>query len=264
MQPLQPPPGTPHASHDLLLLAAAADRDPDPALTAAADAQVAGCPECAALAAELRALMTGLAALPRSRPVPRDMRLSPEDAARVARGGFWRRLLRPFGEAGLPALRPLAAALTTLGLGGLLLTASPLGFGAGGASPASRDAGAPVFGPATSATAGPNLGPAGATAAPAGPAGSPANEQGNTAHLATPPPKAASMAPPTAGPGGSTGSGAFPGPVASSSATTFDGEHVPAAPSAGPSLPPLGWLSLGLLGAGLALFSLLVVARRIG
>ncbi len=253
MQPIQPPPAGPHSSHDLLLLAAAADRGADPAVTAAAEAQAARCPECALLAAELRAVTLSLAALPRTRPVPRDMRLSPEAAARLARGGLWRRLLRPFGEGGPPALRPLAGALMTLGLAGLLLTASPFGFGAGGASPASRDAGTPAFGPATGATAAPEL-----------PAGSPAKQQGSIANLVTPPPIPSSLAVPTAAPASSTGSGAFPGPVATSTGTTFDGEHAPAGPPTGPSLPPLGWLSLGLLGAGLALFSLVFVARRAG
>ncbi len=253
MQPLVPPPATPHSSHDLLLLAAAADRDPDPSVTAAADAQTARCAECAAIAAELRAVTTGLAALPRSRPVPRDMRLSPAQAAHLARGGLWRRLLRPFGEDGLPALRPLAAALTTLGLAGLLLTASPLGFGTGGAIPGaipgSRDMSAPGVAPAAG-TAGPALGPAGATAAVPQALASPAHEEGGTAHLPSSPPKAGSMPPTTAGP--------------ASTGTTYEQGLPPAAPASGPTLPPLGWLSLGLLGAGLALFSLVLVARRAG
>ena len=54
-----------------------------------------------------------------------DFRITPERAAELARGGLWRRLLQPFGRPGSGAIRPLAAAFTTLGLAGLMLAALP-------------------------------------------------------------------------------------------------------------------------------------------
>ncbi|HEV2005966.1 MAG TPA: hypothetical protein VGQ85_05060, partial [Candidatus Limnocylindrales bacterium] len=62
--------------------------------------------------------------LPRSIPAPaaRDFRISPDQARRLQRGNGLRRLLRPFGPGGMPSLRPLSAAFTTLGVAGLLFT----------------------------------------------------------------------------------------------------------------------------------------------
>src|SRR4051794_12051218 len=161
--PAQPTPQRPaadttsHATHDLQLLASVADHDLDPATRADLDAMAAACPDCAEIAAELRLLATGLAQLPDEVAAPRDFRLSPEQAARAGRGGLWRTLLRPFGVDGLPGLRPLAGALTALGLVGLILTSMPLGFGSSGAAlPAEHattgnyDSGAGAPGAATS------------------------------------------------------------------------------------------------------------------
>jgi hypothetical protein len=245
MQSVRPPQATPHSSHDLVLLAAATDRDADPTTRSAAADQVAACAECAALAAELRSLALGLAHLPASRPVPRDMRITAEQAARLRRGGLWRRLLRPFSAEGLPSLRPLAAALTTLGLAGILLTALPLGFGSGGAAlvdPRLDTVGNAVDGRSTAAPA-------------AAPAASGAAEQhgldGKGYNASAGPSAAAAPGSATSGPG-----------------TGDTAERSSAAPHAGlpntaPQLSPLAWVSLGLVGFGLGLFALLFVARRI-
>jgi hypothetical protein len=115
---------TPHADHDLLVIAAGTDPDADPAARAAAARQSATCTECDELARDLRAIAAGLQSLPRSIPAPaaRDFRISPDQARRLQRGNGLRRLLRPFGPAGMPSLRPLSAAFTTLGVAGLLFT----------------------------------------------------------------------------------------------------------------------------------------------
>jgi hypothetical protein len=115
---------TPHADHDLLVIAAGTDPDADSAARTAAVRQAADCTECDELARDLRAIAAGLQSLPRSIPVPaaRDFRISPDQARRLQRGNGLRRLLRPFGPGGLPSLRPMAAAFTTLGVAGLLFT----------------------------------------------------------------------------------------------------------------------------------------------
>ena len=128
-----------HADHDLLLLASAVDRDADATLRAAARFQVESCPDCAATFADLQAASVALAAMPRSAPIPRDARISPEVAARIRGDRGWRRALRWVRNPSLPNTRPLAAAFTTLGLAGLLLTAFlpggiAVGLGGGGAA----------------------------------------------------------------------------------------------------------------------------------
>ena len=234
---MQPAPNlaTPHASHDLLLVAAAVDRDADPSIRAAAADQAARCPECAELAADLRIQSDGLAALPASRPVPRDMRLSADDAARLRRGAMWRRLLRPFGAEGLPGLRPLAATLTTLGIAGILLTAIPFALPGAASLPQLDTIGRAVNGAPVPA---------------ASSAGSEAQVPGAKGSTALP------MASPS--PSGAASYGGLDGsPQASAS-----NHQSFVAPSSGPRLPPLAWVSLGLIVAGLGLFSVLFVARR--
>lgn len=115
---------TPHADHDLLVIAAGTDPDADPAARAAAARQGAACTDCDELARDLRAIAAGLQSLPRSIPAPaaRDFRITPDQARRLQRGNGLRRLLRPFGPGGMPSLRPLSAAFTALGVAGLLFT----------------------------------------------------------------------------------------------------------------------------------------------
>ncbi len=235
MQSTPPVPATPHSGHDLVLLAAAVDRDADPALRAAAAEQEAGCAECAALAADLRSLVVGLADLPPSMPAPRDMRLTPEQAARLRRGNLWQRFLRPFGSDGLPILRPLAAALTTLGLAGILLTAIPLGSGT-----------------ATLFTMGNPVPAASGAAVPAALSSAPA-EQGGSDKGVVPQPQASASA---------SGNPAV-GPVPGENSDRATGSGALGLSGVLPRLSPLAWLSVGLVVVGLGLFALRLVARRV-
>src|SRR5687768_4470558 len=92
------PSASPHAAHDLMLIAALAARTPDltDVQTAAAHDQLASCDSCATLLADLVALQIALPMT--STPArPRDFTLTPADAARLRRGG-WRRILGLIGS----------------------------------------------------------------------------------------------------------------------------------------------------------------------
>ena len=129
-----------HARHDLELIAGASAGE----LTGTDRARAAGvmtsCPECSQLAADLRAIADVTRTLPSAfkgvvATASRDFRLTDQDAARLGR-----RPVPGFGgvRAGSAWPRRLGAALATLGLVGLLVSAVPLGFfgAAGGASTA--------------------------------------------------------------------------------------------------------------------------------
>lgn len=243
-----------HASHDLLLIAAGADRDADDATRAAADRQAAECAECSELSADLRSIASGLRDLPRSIrvPVSRDFRITPDQADRLRRWSGLRRLLRPFGAGGAPSLRPLATALTTLGIAGLLFTVllpGFLNFGSGGASP--------VLAPAA-------IG-AGATEQP----------NDNKSLLSSQPsaglPAAGATSAPAevSGPGAAT---AVPAPSVANDAFNSARSAAPTAQAAAAPLvaesPASPWsfvtvLSLALLGIGVALLLLRLVANRL-
>jgi len=151
-----------HDTHDGLLVAAAAAGDLAGPELARAEALLATCPDCRVLHTELLAIAAATRHLPAPvRPPAMDFRITADRAAELARGGLWRRLLRPFGRPGSGAIRPLAAAFTTLGLAGLMLAALPsiqLGgssAGAGAYVDTARDSGTP--GQAPAATAGPEI-----------------------------------------------------------------------------------------------------------
>lgn len=149
-----------HGRHDRFLVASLLDPDLSAEVRARAQAQVAACSACAELLADLRAIAAATASLPVP-PRRRDFRLSPEDARRLRPRGI-RRLVAAFGAPRLAVLRPLGAAMATLGLAGLLLSATPLGpglLGTGNAK-AERNA-APAIGrePNTYELGGPNEGP---------------------------------------------------------------------------------------------------------
>lgn len=232
---------TPHSTHDVVLLAAVADRDPDPATRDTVERMIAACGECAAIAEDLRLLAIGLADLPPSLPAPRDMRLTEADAARLRRGGFWRSILRPFGA--LPGLRPLAGAMTALGLAGLLLATVPLGL----PGSAARLKGIGTGGAMSAASAAPALAPTEASDA-AGPG-----------ELATQSPRAVGTPwpPTTDNTNGETSSG----PPAATAAAAYRPEDT--ASGNGPSIPPLAIVSIGLLGGGLGLIVLRLLAGRL-
>lgn len=136
-----------HAQHDLLVIAALADRGATGDEADPARAQIAACSDCAALHADLVSLATATRQLP---PIerPRDFRLRSVDAQRL-RPNLIRRLFGSFGTPRDGFSRPLAAGLTTLGLAGLMLGILPgtVSLGGGGSAAAtSAPAEAPVLG----------------------------------------------------------------------------------------------------------------------
>jgi hypothetical protein len=130
-----------HARHDLLAVAALADRDATGDEAVRAQAQVDACAECATLHAELVSLTTVTRQLP-AMERPRDFRLRPEDAQRL-RPNRVRRLFGSFGTARDGFSRPLALGLTTLGIAGLMLGILPgtLSFGGATSSAGGPEAG---------------------------------------------------------------------------------------------------------------------------
>ena len=124
-----------HARHDLLAVAALADRDATGEEAARARAQVDACTECATLHAELVSLATSTRQLP-AMERPRDFQLRPEDAQRLRPNRF-RRLFGSFGTARDGFSRPLAMGLTTLGIAGLMFAILPgtLSFGGAASAP---------------------------------------------------------------------------------------------------------------------------------
>ena len=159
-----------HAAHDPLLLAAHAAGDASGADLARAAALVAGCPDCARLHRDLRALPLALASAP-APSRPRDFRLTAEQAESLRRPAGWRRLLAPLSGAS-SAAGPLAASLAALGLAGLLLgsgLSGALNLGVGSAGSAGTAAGPNVAQASVAASAEAALGPNGAAPSDKGP-----------------------------------------------------------------------------------------------
>ncbi len=136
MMPQTPrPDAVSHATHDRLAVAALAAGDLSGADQIHASTLVETCEACEILVSELHVLAEATRGLPPPvRGVARDFRISPERAVSLARGGHWRRFLRPFGRPGNATIRPLAAMFSTLGVAGLLLAALPLLPLAGGSA----------------------------------------------------------------------------------------------------------------------------------
>ena len=130
-----------HARHDLSLIAGHAAGDLSASQRLEADSILASCSECTEVRHDLLAIAAATRVLPVLATAPRDFRLTAEQAARLRRGSWLRTLLRPFG-ATRSAVRPLAAAFTTLGIAGLFVaTAMPavMGPAAAGTSGQERD-----------------------------------------------------------------------------------------------------------------------------
>ena len=127
-----------HATHDRLLVAGHAAGDLAGRDVERAEMLLATCEGCRTLRAELRAITSATRALPpAAMPAGRDFRISADRAAALSRGGWWRRLLRPFGRPTGSSVRPLAMTLTTLGFAGLVLASlASFPLGSGGAAPA--------------------------------------------------------------------------------------------------------------------------------
>jgi hypothetical protein len=127
-----------HANHDRLLIAGHAAGDLVGRDVERAEALLADCDACRSLRAELRAIASATRTLPpRTVPAGRDFRITADRAAALTRGGWWRRILRPFGRPSGSSVRPLALTLTTLGFAGLVLASLPsFPLGSGAAAPA--------------------------------------------------------------------------------------------------------------------------------
>ena len=286
-----------HADHDPMLIAAASDGRLEPAERVVADAWLASCDDCAALHRDLVAIASANRTLWTPARV-RDYRLDEATAARL-RGRDWRGFLRWIGSSRDTFTRPLAVGLTTLGIVGLLLTGSGslLSFGSSasggltlstvggpvGAESAQGDAAAPA--PSESSdrnvftgqgeapdvqggddgSGGASAAPVAAASAAAAPAASAAASAGpaaaaSAAPLAQPNPSAAFVAPaaPSAAPPVASDQSRDAASAASPASSAAEAYAKDAA-SDGP--PPLVWLSLGLLIAGVALFVIRRVAR---
>jgi hypothetical protein len=270
--PASPDPAHTGADHDESLVAGLAAGDLDPREAAVARALVEECPACAALEADLAAIMAATAALPPPRRT-RDFRLTEADAARLRPTG-WRRLLEPFARPRTAFTRPLAGGLVALGLAGLVLAAVPTGPSAASVP--------------TSAGTTNSIGVTAGAGDAAAPAAASAPNQAFTAPSppALPSPFGAfgfpSAAPSIAGTGSqpqpaATAAGNVPQPAASTAAnvpppgTASNGKELapspePAAlsntPAATQGPSPLAIGSIVLLVLGLGLFALRWVARR--
>jgi anti-sigma factor RsiW len=230
----------PHPGHDVVRIAAAADRadGPLPTLT---QALLAACTECARLHADLLALAAALpsAATPRR---TRDFTLTAADAERLRPRGL-RRWLGLVGTSRDTITRPLAIGFTTLGLVGLLLTTVPtaLPMGGAGAAPAGAE---PQEAAASGAAAAPSAAPSSiALSMSAEPSPVDDGEVFNGSDSSDPAPAAAT--PP-------------PGDIAATP------EIEAAAPEDPAGLSTLAIIAGSLLIVGLGAFALRWTARRLG
>jgi hypothetical protein len=107
-------PSNDHARHDRPLVARFAAQDAYPTEVDEAQALVQRCADCAALAADVRALMQATAQLPPI-PRPRDFRLTAEQAEQL-RGSTFERFLRRLSAPRLNVLRPVAGVALSVGL----------------------------------------------------------------------------------------------------------------------------------------------------
>jgi hypothetical protein len=191
--PLFSRPDAPHRVHDLLLIAAFAGNDVAGAERDRAQALVEACAECRSLVDDLHALDRATASLP-TPPRPRDFRLTAADAARLRERGT-RRFVLAAHRPRFPIPQPVAAAITMLGLAGLLVTTIPYA-GMGAATP--EAAGGAAGG--TSLAAPSDAGPLAVQASPG------ETERDVTANVPAPETAAPTSAPPSvavedAGPG---------------------------------------------------------------
>lgn len=238
-----------HADHDPLLVAASVAGDLGRADREQAELLASTCADCALLEADLRAIATATAALPK--PLrQRDFSLSAEDAARLRKRG-WRGLVGVLAGPRSAGLKPLATGLTTLGIAGLLLAALPA-IQLGGSAAAPTGPAAPAAAPSGAET-GSDMGfvPAATTAPP---------RLGGYAAESEPPRDSAPVSRPVASPVAVEQDDGDAGPVVPDEAPS--GQPEPAAPVVRAS-SPLAALSGAFLVLGLALFGLRWTARRL-
>ena len=241
---------TDHDTHDLLLVAAHAAGDIGSRGRSRTELQLAGCRDCADLRAELVAIAAATNRLPAPRR-SREFTLSREDAARLRRPSLRRILVDLAGPRGLIG-RPVAAAVTSLGVAGIVLASAGgiVGsFGSAGAAAPAPTVGVYAPGGEPKADEG--------TAAPEGFTGSASGDA-----LVTVPPQdtAAGVDRSASAPPGVRGQAAAPTPGVSPDRADLnffqDGD-------AGSSRSPLVLVSIGLVALGLALFVLRRIAARL-
>jgi hypothetical protein len=239
-----------HAEHDRLLIAALSTGDLEAADLERAELLASTCTECRLLEADLRAIATATAALPRALR-QRDFSLSAADAARLQKGG-WRGFVRILAGPRSAALKPLATGLTTLGIAGLLLAALPaINLGGSAASPtgAALPAAASSEADADSDT---NYFLPAATTGP--------GRRGAYPAASTPPRDRVPAPRPVASPLEVDTAGGDEGPVMPDKAPS--GQPATAAPIV-PAPSPLAVVSGALLVLGLLLFGIRWTARRL-
>jgi hypothetical protein len=103
-----------HRRHDQVLVGRFATGDALPSEADNARALIASCPDCAALATDMSAIVSQMRQLP-TPPRPRDFRISVEQAERL-RGSVLQRLLRTLAGPGWATLRPAAGVAMSIGL----------------------------------------------------------------------------------------------------------------------------------------------------
>ena len=244
-----------HANHDLALIAGHAAGDLAVSERISAETLLRSCTDCADLRRDLIAIASATRGLPTAAPAPRDFRLDAAQAARLRRGSWLRTILRPFGAA-QAGVRPTAAALTSLGRAGLLVTTVLPGLFGGSAASApmsERDRGAAALPAATSAPAAQQPVAAGASA-------------GTGEFRAAGQPSGGGYNQPTG-----AGSSHEPNDMPRDVALGQPGSHVPAAGGTStdvsslspPSPNPIVLGSLALFAVGLVLFGLRFAARRV-
>jgi len=241
-----------HANHELALIAGHAAGDLAVSEHARADALLQSCTACADLRRDLIAISAATRALPMAAVAPRDFRLDAAQAARLRRGSWLRTLLQPFGAA-KSGVRPMAAALTSLGLAGLFVAMILPGmFGSAASAPANeRDMSGAGLPAPTSAQAQPEAAGSSAGAGVVQAAGQPSapGYDSLTGAKSSPEPKDMPADPAIGLPGSHV-----PAPVR----TSNDASSV-----ISPSPNPIVLGSLALLAIGLALFVLRFAARRV-
>jgi hypothetical protein len=239
-----------HAQHDLDLIAGHAAGDLSDTDRASAERLLASCAPCDALQRDLTVIAAATHALPAPASSPRDFRLDQEQAERLRRGSWLRAALRPFGST-RSAVRPMAAAFTSLGIAGLFVATMLPGIGGFAAGPAAPGSFERDDLTGAQATAAPAALPAATTGAQA-PGASPI--RANAANRSAAP-----------DPVPTSGEVAVAGEDATSDATDTDTDGEARSPLA-LSTPPANPLivgSLALLAFGLLLFGLRIAARRL-
>lgn len=236
-----------HARHDDTLIAAHAAGDLSDTDRLRIDALLASCTACADLRRDLLAIALATRTVPAPFALTRDFQLDEGQAARLRRGSWLRTVLAPFG-ATRSAVRPVAAAFTSIGVAGLLVATMLPGAFLASAPGQARDqglGGVPAASEAAEFQAGDSVPPdrvgQEGTGGPLAPVSSddkagPGSSDGKVQVAA----------------GGQTSDTGNPGSVTNQSPMI-----------APPVVNPLVAGSIALLGLGLVLFGLRLAARRL-